>query len=388
MENHGRLLLEGLAARGHNITVISTRHPSGIEYERKGNIQLHYLSRTTFGSARKGWRKESQKAFLHLNQSQRFDIICSQQAIFPAIPRKLTFNTPIVTFIQGHEGWMLLSELNRFISLKKNFNHMIKAIIAFVYFYSMWEFVNFKKSKVIVPPSDEVARSLSRWFCLDPNKINIIYNGIDTNRFKPDSTAKERILSRHIQLSGKRILLFMSHVTRQKGLHLLIKLFPSLLREHHNLMILVVGGGDYLEEAKRLSFRLGVADHILFTDMVDIDSIPDYINAADIFVLPTLRKEGLPLSILEAMACKKPVITTDIGGNPSVVKNGKNGILVPPANTDELEKSIQLLLRDDELVSRLAENGYESVIASFNLNRMLDSYESLLEKQIAIQSEL
>jgi glycosyltransferase involved in cell wall biosynthesis len=179
----------------------------------------------------------------------------------------------------------------------------------------------------------------------------------------------------------------MSHVTRQKGLHLLIKVIPSLLREHHNLMILVVGGGDYLEEAKQMSSQLGVSDHMIFTDMLDVGSLPDYINASDIFVLPTLRREGLPLSILYVMACKKPVITTNIGGNPSVVKNGENGILVPPANTDKLEKSIQLLLRDNELVSRLAENGYESVIANFDLNRMLDSYEGLLEKQIATKSK-
>jgi len=386
MQNHAKLLLEGLAARGHEITVISTRHPSGIEYERKGNIRLHYLSHTIFGSARREWRNESLQAFLDLNKINRFDVICSQQAIFPSIPTEIRSNIPIITFIQGHEGWMLLSEVNRFVSLRSNAYSFLKSIFSFIYYYSMYEFLNYRKSTVIVPPSDEVARSLRRWFFLSSNKIKTIYNGVDTNRFRPDIKAQERILGKYPQLLGKSVILFLSHVTRQKGLHLLIQIAPSLILQHPNLMIMVVGGGNYFEEAKRLSLQLGVADHVLFTDMVDIDSIPDYINSADIFVLPTLRKEGLPLSILEAMACKKPVITTNIGGNPSVVKNGVNGILVPPANTDKLEKSIQLLLRDQNLASRLAQNGYESIIKNFSLTSMLDSYEALLEKQVAIKS--
>jgi glycosyltransferase involved in cell wall biosynthesis len=385
MQNHAKLLLEGLADRGHRITVISTRHPSGIDFDDKGNIRLHYLPRTTFGSARRGWRNESLRAYLALNELERFDVICSQQAFFPTMPAKLRSNTPIITFIQGHEGWMLLSEVNRFLSLRTDSNNLIKAIFSFIYYYSMWEFRNFRRSTIIVPPSDEVANSILRWFPVSPDKVKTIYNGVDMNLFRPDLTAKQRVLRGYPQLVGKRIILFMGHVTRQKGLHLLIKIAPQLLQEYSDLKIMVVGGGDYLDEAKKMARELGIADCMLFTGMVDIDSIPDYINAADLFILPTLRKEGLPLSILEAMACKKPVITTNIGGNPSVVKNGINGILIPPANMRELSQSLHLLLNDARLASRLAHNGYESIKEHFSLNRMIDSYEALLEKHLAIK---
>ena len=111
MQNHNKLLLEGLAERGHEITVISTCHPDGIQSEQRNNLTLYYLSNTQFGSARKGWRNESLKAYLALNELERFDVICSQQPFFPSIPAKVRSNTPIVTFIQGHEGWMLLSEV-------------------------------------------------------------------------------------------------------------------------------------------------------------------------------------------------------------------------------------------------------------------------------------
>jgi len=178
----------------------------------------------------------------------------------------------------------------------------------------------------------------------------------------------------------------LSHVTRQKGLHLLLKVCPLLLRDEPDIMILVVGGGEYLEEAKEMSHQLGLVDQVIFTGMVDIDSIPDYITAADIFILPTLRKEGLPLSILEVMACKVPVITTNIGGNTSVIKNGLNGILIPPGNTSQLEQAIRSLLNDKEVASKLAEKGYEAILETFNLNKMLNSYERMLEHQVATKS--
>ena len=386
MENHNKLLLEGLSDRGHEIKVISTRHPSGVEYERKGNIHLYYLLSTKFGSVRKGWKKESQKKFIALNKKDKFDIICSQQPIFPPIPRDVRACTPLVTLIQAHEAWVFLSEINQFLSLKCNVKSFIKNTLSFIYHYVRWELYNFRRSDVIIVPAHEVARSLKWWFLIGSNKIRTIYNGVDIKHLRPDKKASERIIDIYPQLSGKRVILFLSHVTRQKGLHLLIKVFSSLVAREHDLILMVVGDGDYLEEAKRLSIQMGVSDRIIFFGMVDNGSVQDYINSADIFVLPTLRQEGLPLSILEAMACKKPVITTNIGGNASVVKNGLNGILVPPGDICKLGENISILLHDKDLAGRLAENGYLSVIKKFSLDKMLDNYERLMINQINIKS--
>jgi glycosyltransferase involved in cell wall biosynthesis len=177
----------------------------------------------------------------------------------------------------------------------------------------------------------------------------------------------------------------MSHVTPQKGLHLLLKVLPSLAPQKNNVSLLVVGGGDFLEGAKEMAFQLSINNRVTFTGMMDVESLPDYINAADIFVLPTLRKEGLPLSILEAMACKIPVITTNIGGNASVVKNGFNGLLIPPGDMTKLEESISLLLHDSGLSHQLADNGYHFVQQKFSAQKMLDDCESQMIKQVEMK---
>jgi len=387
MDIFGKLLLEGLARRGHKITVISSRHPSGITYEEKGNIQIYYLPNTEFGSVRKGWRTECQKKFNALNDTTRFDIICSQQPIFPPISMEVRSTTPIITLIQAHEGWVMLSELNRFLNFKHDATILIKSITSFLYHYLMWELPNFRLSDMIITPADEVTSSLRKWFFLKPNRIKTIYNGVDTDHFKPDAKAKQRLLEKYPQLSGQKIVLFMSHVTPQKGLHLLLEVLPSLAPQENNVSLLVVGGGDFLEEAKEMAFHLGINNRVTFTGMLAIESLPDYINAADMFVLPTLRKEGLPLSILEVMACKIPVITTDIGGNATVVKNRFNGLLVPPGDITKLGESISLLLHNSDFSHQLADNGYHFVQQKFSALMMIDHYESLMIEQIEMKRQ-
>jgi len=264
----------------------------------------------------------------------------------------------------------------------------MKSIISFLYHYLCWELPNFRLSDLTITPADEVASSMRCWFFLKPDKIKTIYNGVDMNHFTPDPTAKQRLIEKYPKLSGRRIILFMSHVTPQKGLHLLIKVLPSLVKQDNNVNLLVVGGGDFLEDAKEMSFQLNINDHVTFTGMVNIESLPDYINAADIFVLPTLRKEGLPLSILEAMACRIPVITTDIGGNASVVKNGFNGILIPPGDTAALENNLNLLLHKRDISERLVDNAYNCLMHKFSAQKMIVDYESAMLEQIKLKQTI
>ena len=387
MENHGKLLLEGLASRGHKITVVSSKNPRGIEFEKIGNIELHYLRHTKFSSARHGWAKESYRKFLDLNKTERFDLIFAQQPIFPDIQRALRKNIPIITMIQAHEGWVMLSEINRFLNYTNDIKSIFKSVVSFFYTYLRWELYNFRVSDVIIAPAHEVADSLKKWFFINQDKVAVIYNCVDLNRFKPDETARQRIIDKYPQLLGQKTILFMSHVTPQKGLHLLIKLLPSLMASEKNISLLVVGGGSFLEEAKKLAIQLGVANQVIFAGMIDIEMLPDYINAADLFVLPTLRLEGLPLSLLEAMACKIPIITTNIGGNASVVKDGVNGILVQPGDMNSLRNNIKLLLNNKELSNHMAKNGYNIVRKDFSMDGMIDRYENLMIRQIEMKRQ-
>ncbi len=214
-------------------------------------------------------------------------------------------------------------------------------------------------------------------------------NGVDITAFVPDQNAREAVRTQYGVLPDDRLVMFLSHVTRQKGLHLLLNCVPAVLAQQGRAKVLVAGTGDYLDEAKRLVATMGLQSHVMFAGHVPHERTADYLNAADLYVLPTLRQEGLPFSLIEAMACQKPVIASRIGGIPSVVTHGLNGLLITPGDSHDLRQAIGRILADNELAERLSLKARETVVAGYSLENMvqgtLDVFETVLsKKRIAI----
>lgn len=384
MEIHGKLLAEGLAKKGHEVTIISARHPEGKEFEEKNGVKLYYLKNTTFGSRREGWSKESSKKFLMLDKVRNFDVICCQSAVVPSRLTRIEKmrKIPVVVIMEGHEGMILLSQLRQTLSHKKGFIRLIKHFLSFLYYYSLWELPLLHKYDALVGVSDEVVRSIRRWHLVGHEKMYIVYNGIETNVFRPDGEERDNIRKAYGISSDERLLLFLSHVTKQKGVHLLIRALPEILKGRERVKLIVAGDGDYLKEAKELVKKLSIEKHVIFTGHISHGETAQYINACDLFILPTVRQEGLPFALIESMACQKLVIASRIGGIPSVINDGENGLLVSPGNTDELVEKILFLLNNETSTQRLAANARRSVLRQFSVDKMIDGTTEVFEKLI------
>src|SRR2546428_12281099 len=138
--------------------------------------------------------------------------------------------------------------------------------------------------------------------------------------------------------------LFLSHVTRQKGLHVLLRALPRIRESWPRVRVVVAGVGDYLADGQALAERLGVSPHVAFLGEVPHARASENLDASDIFVLPTLRYEGLPFALLEGMASEKPVLVSRVGGVPSVVRAGVHrGPVRSGASEALLERSMRLL---------------------------------------------
>jgi glycosyltransferase involved in cell wall biosynthesis len=385
MEIHGKALCEGLVKRGHDVTIISTNHPEGIEFEIQNGIKIHYLKNSIFGSRRKGWQKESIKKFRALNNECRFDVICCQSAVVRGRIKKIERlrRIPVTAIIESHEGMVFLSEIKQTIAAKEGFSGIFKNFLKFLYYYTFWELPLLHQYDAVIGVSDEVTRGIRRWHFMKSKKLHTVYNGIDTNVFRPDEKQRLRIRNIYAIESDIKVLLFLSHVTRQKGLDQFIHAMPAILQESRKVKLLVVGGGDYLEEAKRLIKKNNLNNHVIFTGPVAHQDAANYINASDIFVLPTLRQEGLPFAMLEAMACQKPVIVSRIGGVPSAITDGENGLLVSPGNSDELFNKTVYLLNNESLNEKLAFNAHRSVQRRFGIDIMIDRTVQVMENTIS-----
>lgn len=154
-----------------------------------------------------------------------------------------------------------------------------------------------------------------------------------------------------------------------------------------NLMYLeLVGSGNQMEELKVLSEKLGINNRVRFIGRVPHDKVPDYLSRFDIYVAPSiLDSESFGVAVIEASACKRPVIVSDVGGLPEVVQDGVIGYIVSPKDVDALAEKIQTLLLNSEKRRSMGEAGESFVRNVYEWQHCVDImetvYNSIIEKK-------
>jgi phosphatidylinositol alpha-1,6-mannosyltransferase len=195
-----------------------------------------------------------------------------------------------------------------------------------------------------------------------PAKIEVIYNGVDLDRFR--ITERNPQLVAKYRLAGKRVLLSVGRLVPRKGIDRTIEAMPRLLRRYPDLHYLVVGDGPYRGQLQQMVAGLDLGRHVTFTGPIDDDELRAHYALCDVFVLPNREMpdgdtEGFGLVFLEANACGKPVVGGRAGGVVEAVKDGANGLLVDGESADSIAAAIERLLDDRTLYARLRQGGLE-----------------------------
>ncbi len=176
--------------------------------------------------------------------------------------------------------------------------------------------------------------------------IHVIGNGVEPERFaRPGKTEARGKL--HIG-ADEKVLIFAGSLVPVKGLIYLIEAVNIITQQQPEARLLILGDGKERHSLETLVARLGLEKCVTFTGRVDNAAVPEFLAAADVFVLPSLS-EGFPNVIAEAMACGLPVVCTRIRGIPEIVADGVNGFLVAPRNPAELADKIVSLLSNGAL---------------------------------------
>ncbi|HDS74240.1 MAG TPA: glycosyltransferase family 1 protein, partial [Firmicutes bacterium] len=147
-------------------------------------------------------------------------------------------------------------------------------------------------------------------------------------------------------------------------------------RTHPEVTGVIVGGGERLVALKEYADRCGVLDAVTFTGAVDSDTVRDWLHRFDIFVLPS-DWEGLPISLIEAAAAGLPIVATDVGGCPEVVRDGENGFLVPPRDPAAVANAVERLIRDVSLRDAFGNRAVEIAKSEFDIHRLADQTADL-----------
>lgn len=371
---HGKLLTEGLVRRGHQVSLITTRHPDGREYEENEGVSIHYLRDTRFGARRNNWPQASVSRFHRLHEEQPFDVVLSQSfAAYGLKSGRLNLRIPVVPMLQGCIKQGIMSFRSNVLRDPKRPVAILRSFTGLFYSYYAVEKPLLSMAARIVVVSNELKDDLKRWYGDSvADKAVVIFNGIDTERFSPNPDFRRDIRDKYDVAERETLLLSLGTVNREKGHHLAVAALERILPKNPNTKLMIVGRGEYEQRLKKEIDYSNLGDNVVLTGRIDNLETPKYYNAADIFLMPTLRIEGLPFVLLEAMACGKPVIASQIGGNTSVVRDKENGLLVQPGNVDELADGISLLLNNEELARGLSSSARTTVLDDFNIDQMVD----------------
>lgn len=232
----------------------------------------------------------------------------------------------------------------------------------------------------VIGCTKEVAEILYRAY-FPENRILAISNGIDLERFQYDRSSK--ITARAIWniSSDIPLLALVGRLHPQKGHGDLIEVLARLRDEEIKFFCLFVGSGELSQELAKKIKKYDLETSIIFTGQRN--DIPLILRTIDIFVMPS-HSEGLPMALLEAMACACPVVASSVGGIPSVIQDGVNGLLVPPSDQDALYQALHRLLIDRETRLSLGRAGEETVRQYYNAATTAQSYETLYRRALAL----
>ncbi len=232
----------------------------------------------------------------------------------------------------------------------------------------------------IIAVSDEVAEDFKNRRKAFNDKISIIINGVDTNKFRPDSNIRQSS-----ELYKQLGLVENKFIVGSVGRHHGVKNYPMLLHAiadvihlyKKDLQLILAGDGEEHANLKKLSEELNISRNVAFLG-IRYD-LPQIYPLFDVFALSS-RTEGTSLSLLEAQSCGIPAVVTDVGGNSNIIHDGFNGFLCPAGDHSAMAEKLNYLFSNDSERTRMAKSAREVVVDNFNLDSMMAKYQQIYFK--------
>ncbi len=353
-------LFSKISALGHTVVVV-TRSPSGrFETDTLRRITIYRLPVFRLLDL------SIVRYIIKLHRKFRFDIIHGQWAgiagFSSTIAGKL-LGIPVVLTIHG-AGVIVNPELNYGLGRSSLGKLYVTGAL--------------RMADTIVSVSKHLRNLAVHNWNASPKKIVVVPNFVDINRFNPNLQSKQ--VRKKLKFSDSPIILTVRNLNPKDGVQYLIESIPEILKQFGNVNVIIVGEGYARRRLEELARKLKIQDHVCFTGWVSDFELPYYYALCNVFVIPSLE-EGFGISSIEAMACGKPVVGTNVGGIPEVVLNRTTGLLVKAKDSIALARGINQILSNSDEANLMGREGRKRVEQLFTakqvIPRILTVYNSL-----------
>lgn len=205
---------------------------------------------------------------------------------------------------------------------------------------------------------------------LPEQKIRTMGVAIETDKFRPNGASK----------NGNNIL-FIGRINYvEKGVGYLLDAMPIVLREIPGAKLTIVGGNGEWDRMANQIKDLGIENAVELAGKQPFEKLPEYLNSADVMVVPSVWLEAFGQVTVEAMACAVPVVTSDIGGSTEINVDGQTGFIVPKADANALAEAIMKILKDSELRNRLGQAARKRVEENYSYEVLTEKFLNLIEE--------
>lgn len=350
-ETHAIDLIKGLAAKGHSIVLVTGKIDEGCRGGPSEGVAAHF--ELPFQTVNPFDKLKIYRRLAEIAAEHRIEIVHAHHQTGAYLADQLWRRKHIPYVVTVHGPWHSAP-------FKK---------------------ANYKAFHRLIAVSDSLQRLLITRFRVPHDRIRTIRNGVDARRFEGISSNEAARFRSAFGVGADEIVLSMiGRIAKAKGhfdLLNALKLLPPDLRYR----CLIVGEGNERTRLERCAESLGLSQKVTFCGYQS--NIPVVLAATDIMLLPSHR-EGLPLSIVEAMLSKVPVIAASVGGVPEIITHGRDGLLFQAGDTATLAALIRQLVGDTSLRQQLAQAGRRTASKRFLAGTMIDEteayYQDILEE--------
>ncbi len=223
----------------------------------------------------------------------------------------------------------------------------------------------------------------------DPERLTVVPYGVDGERFKPNSETRDRVRAFHGLDDNDRVVVAAGRLVRKKGFEYLIEAVGLLAARWPTLTLVIAGSGDLEDELRDQATALGIAIQVRFEGAVTQPQVAEWLAAADVAVLPSVRDDsgnvdGLPNIVLEALVSGTPVVATPAGGIATVAVDGETALVVPERDAAALARALERLLAEPDRGRALGRSARDTVRRTHDWSHVAERFEESYERAAAV----
>jgi phosphatidyl-myo-inositol dimannoside synthase len=358
VETHAELLARSAARLGHDVLVVSTAHPRGVREQPLGDARVIHLEGTPAGAHSRAWWRGSAAA---VAAQGGVDLVLSVGLSgYGLAAADLGVRHHTVAY--GDALAHVISEWHEGRGLRGVLGYPRRALGVL---HTAWrERRMWRRVDGILATDERLHARLRRL----GYRTRLFYTGIELGEFVPDVARRQTARAELGLPAAARVIVVVGTVNRQKGVWLAAEIFAELAAQHPDLHLLVVGDGPDLPRLRRRLAGSSVAARAHLAGALPPARVPACYAASDLFVLPTLRVEGLPFTVIEALAAGLPIVAADRGGVASAVEHEVTGLLAPPGDRAALRRAIARLLEEPALAASLGKRARDRALERFDID--------------------